>query len=284
MSWSFSIQFFIPEHAAVVLTHIWFERQDAGDIVEAICSQCIGGICRSTKIEVLLVLPENLCQRKSFWLADENKLVFTWFSHYLRVYSLVGCCIRSWVELLCATIAIIPLHFPSFPLMPCFVYGCVWGTLIRNYEGCFVQQFNIRYSILLTLMVTDLTLLLYTRQQFTLNLCFINTEETSEVSRDSIFTFWRCHIKKKTGFNVCFTSAYKQVWYFHQTRTKLTYNFCEDSSEEQIWFLKMAVSIFAVDKVHYLNAWVGNECCLVSHVHSGKHQRPCKGLVCHAIQ
>lgn len=119
MSWSFSVQFFIPEHTAVVLTHVWFERQDAGDIVEAVCSQCIGGICRSTEIEVL-ILPENLCQRKAFWLAHKNNLVFTWFSHYLSVYSLVRCCIRSRVKLHYATIVVFPLHFPPLPFNAIF--------------------------------------------------------------------------------------------------------------------------------------------------------------------
>lgn len=69
--WSFSIQFLIPEDTGVVLTYIWFEYQDASDIVEAICSQCIAGICRSTEVDVL-ILPENLCQRKAFWLAHKN--------------------------------------------------------------------------------------------------------------------------------------------------------------------------------------------------------------------
>lgn len=36
--------------------------------------------------------------------------------------------------------------------------------------------------------------------------------------------------------------------------------------------LRMSVSIFVFDKHCYLNIWVGNECCLVSHRHaiSGK--------------
>lgn len=54
-----------------------------------------------------------------------------------------------------------------------------------------------------------------------------------------------------------------------------------------MWVLEMTVSIFAFHRVCYLNAWMENECCLESHGHTtvkGKHQKPFKGLVCHAIQ
>lgn len=178
MSWSFFIHFFVPKNAAVVLTHVWLECEDAGDIVEAICSQRVGGICRPSEADVLLILPENLRQRKAFWLAYKNKLCFIPFSHHLSVYYPVRCCMRtSGVKLFYAIILIFPLHFPTFPLLSYYICVCNW-----NDKGNFVEQLSSISSILLRPTVTGLTPLLYPRQQITLNLYFISTEEISEIS------------------------------------------------------------------------------------------------------